>query len=70
MNDMIYKKIFEIFHKNFEKNVNFGEVIKLHTNNAKLKKFLSCLPSFNNILRVVNKISFVDEKNKYVIINL
>lgn len=65
LNDMIYRKIIEIFHRNFEKKVFFVEADKLHSE-EKLKKFISCLPSFVSILKVVNKSSFNLDKRRNV----
>jgi hypothetical protein len=65
LNDKIYKKIIEIFHRNFEKNVFFVEVDNIEKN-EKLKKFINCLPSFSNIQKVITGKDFNSEKRKNV----
>ena len=64
LNEMIYKKILDIFNKNFEKTqVISGESEKIQAI-SKLKIFISCFPNFSQILKSIKKLSFNDEKNK------
>ena len=65
LNDMIFKKIVEIFHKIFSKKNPFVDD-NLINSNDKPDKFISCLPSLSTILRLTNKTNFNNKKRRNV----
>ena len=68
VNDHIYRKIIDVFFKNFEipKNLiqkSYFSKIYTSQNNVKIKKIISCFPSFKTLLKTINTLDFNDEKN-------
>ena len=68
INDLIYQKIVSIFFNNFEANSLVKTTFFMRSancnNHVKIKKIISCFPSFKSILRRINSLDFNDERNK------
>lgn len=68
VNDCIYRKIVNLFFHTLEPTSFFHKSNYSHSkasqNNVKIKKIISCFPSFKAILKRINSPDFNDEKNK------
>lgn len=68
INDLIYQKIVSIFFNNFEANSLVKTTFFMRSancnNHVKIKKIISCFPSFKSLLRRINSLDFNDERNK------
>ena len=68
INDLIYRKIVQLFftHLNNTDNIkNYLTKADFTINYVKIKKIISCFPSFKTILKRIGSRDFNDEKNKY-----